>query len=67
MTLDEAFIELSNSPGYKEIAKMKDSKGGKYRIWLTRFKAGNLKTGAIVEILISNGYEVIVNRVKKSK
>ena len=67
MTLNEAFIELSNSSGYKEIAKTKNSKGGKYRAWLTRFRKGELKSGAMVEILISNGYEVKANKVIKKK
>lgn len=67
MTLEEAFIELSNSIDYKEIAKIKDSKGSKHRTWLVRFRKGELKAGALVEILMSNGYEVKANKVTKKK
>ena len=67
MTLNEAFIELSGSPEYKAIAKEKDSKGGKYRAWLTRFKNDKLKSGAIVEILIASGYQVSANKVVRKK
>ena len=65
MTLNEAFIHFIGTPEFKEIAKKKDSLGGKYRIYLKRFREGNLKAGAIVELLIANGYEVKANRVRK--
>ena len=67
MTLNEAFIHLTESSGFKKVAKAKDSIGGKYRIYLARFKAGKLKAGAIVELLIANGYEIKANRVSKKK
>jgi hypothetical protein len=67
MTLTEAFIHFTGTPEFKEIAKQKDSLGGKYRIYLKRFKEGQLKTGAIVELLVANGYEVRANKVKKNK
>ncbi len=67
MTLNEAFIQLTETTCFKEIAKEKNSKGGKYRIYLTRFRAGQLKTGAIVELLIANGYEIRANKVTKKK
>lgn len=65
MTLEEAFREFSESTGFKTIAKEKDSLGGKYRSYLSRFKKGELKAGAITEILLANGYEVKANKVRK--
>jgi hypothetical protein len=67
MTINEAFTQLTESASFKEIAKAKDSKGGKYRIYLSRFRAGQLKTGAMVELLIANGYEIKANHVTKKK
>ena len=67
MTLNEAFIDLTESEKFKEIAKHKDSEGGKYRMYLTRFKTGELKAGAIMELLIANGYEIKANKVTKKK
>lgn len=67
MTLEEAFVDFVNSNSYKEIVKQRDSLGGKYRAYLSRFKKGELKSGAIVEILLANGYEVIANKVVKKK
>lgn len=65
MTLNEAFIQLVESDKFKEIAKQKNIAGGKSRSYLSRFKAGKLKSGAIVELLIANGYEVKADKVKK--
>lgn len=67
MTLQEAFQEFSNSAIFKEIAKGRDATGGKYRMYLTRFKKGELKAGAIVEILLANGYEVKANKARKTR
>lgn len=67
MTLNEAFIQLSGTSDFKEIAKHKNIEGGKYRSYLSRFQAGKLKAGAIVELLTVNGYEVKANKVKKIK
>ena len=67
MTLTEAFIDFTGTPEFKEIAKRKDSQGGKYRIYLKRFREGKLKAGAIVELLIRNGYEVKAKRASKKK
>lgn len=67
MTLDEAFIELTNSKGYKEISKQRNSRGGKYRKYLSRYNKGELKSGAIVEILIENGYEVHAGKAEKKQ
>lgn len=65
MTLEQAFEDLIKSTEFKEIAKARDSKGGKYRSYLSRFNAGQLKAGALVEILMVNGYEVKANKVSK--
>lgn len=67
MTIEEAFKQLAQSTEFKEIAKIKDPKGGKYRSYLSRYNKGELKAGAIVEILIANGYEVKANKVSKKK
>ncbi|HTN08862.1 hypothetical protein [Agriterribacter sp.] len=65
MTLEEAFIDFTESEEFKEIAKKKDSFGSKYRIYLNRFRRGELKSGAIVELLMANGYEIRANKVVK--
>ena len=67
MTLQEAFSELIETPGYKDVAKQKNSLGGKYRLYLSRFKKGKLKSGAMVEILLVHGYEVTANKAKRKK
>ncbi|MDB5280693.1 MAG: hypothetical protein JWR61_5648 [Ferruginibacter sp.] len=58
MTLKEAFTELMNSDEFKNMAKEKDAAGGKYRVYLSRFKKDQLKIGAIAELLIKHGYTV---------
>ncbi len=65
MTLEEAFLDFVNSDEYKEIVKQRNSLGGKYRAYLSRYRKGQLKTGAIVEILLANGYEIRANKVVK--
>ena len=65
MTLDEAFIQLIETTSFKEVAKQKNSLGGKYRIYLTRFRRGQLKSGAMVELLIAHGYEIKASRATK--
>lgn len=67
MTITEAFEEFTNSLEFKEVAKKKDASGGKFRLYLSRFRNGKLKTGAMVEALIANGYEVKANKVTKKK
>ena len=67
MTLNEAFTQFTESSDFKDIAKIDNAQGAKYRIYLSRFRAGNLKTGAIVELLIANGYEIKANKVTKKK
>ncbi len=65
MTLTEAFQDLITSATFKEVSKRKDSQGGKYRKYLSRFNRGELKSGAIVEILLANGYTVTAGKVEK--
>lgn len=65
MTVNEAFREFSQSEKYKQLCKGIDSSAAKYRVYLGRFKKGKLKIGAMVEMLIANGYEVKANKVTK--
>lgn len=67
MTLTQAFEHFVNSDQYKTIAKENNSLGGKYRLYLSRFRKGELKAGAITEILLANGYEVKANKASKKK
>lgn len=67
MTLEQAFKEFLTSEEYKEVAKQNTALGGKYRVYFTRYNRGELKSGAIVEILLANGYEVKANKVVKKK
>ncbi len=67
MTLNEAFIHLTGLAEFKEIAKEKNTLGGKYRVYLSRFKIGKLKAGAITELLIANGYKIQANKVTKKR
>jgi len=67
MTLQEAFIQFTESENYKEVAKLNNAKGAKYRIYLSRFQADKLRSGAIVELLIANGYEIRANKARKKK
>lgn len=65
MTLNEAFEEFTGSVYFKDAAKEKDALGSKYRVYLRRYRRGELKAGAITEILLANGYEVKANKVRK--
>ena len=65
MTIEEAFKQLIKSSEFTEAAK--DIRNGKLRVYLGRFNAGKLKSGAMVELLISNGYEIKANKVTKKK
>ena len=67
MTLNEAFIHFTESTDFRNISKEKGSNGGKLRLYLSRFRAGKLKAGAIAEILIEYGYEIKANKVTKRK
>lgn len=65
MTIDQAFQQLIETAEFKEIARVKDSKGGKYRSYLSLFKRGQLKVGAIVALLIDHGYEIKANKATR--
>jgi hypothetical protein len=65
MTIQQAFGELIDSDSFKKIAKGRDKIGNKYRAYTARFKKGELGVGAMVEILLQNGYEVKANKAKK--
>lgn len=67
MTLNEAFIDFTQSEHYKETVKQSNSLGGKYRGYLSRFNSGALKSGAIVELLLANGYTITAGKVEKKK
>jgi hypothetical protein len=67
MTIQEAFAEFTESADFKEIAKKKTALGNKYRVYLMRFKNEELKAGAIVELLLANGYQVKANKVTKRR
>jgi hypothetical protein len=68
MTIEKAFAELIKSEEYKAVAKLQDSQGAKYRIYLKRHADKVLKTGAMVELLIAHGYTISANKaVKKNK
>ncbi len=67
MTLEKAFEELTKTEEFKAIAKKKTSLGAKHRIYLTRYKAGKLKAGAISEMLLASGYTISANKATKIK
>ena len=67
MTLKEAFKQLAESVEYKDIAKQNNGIGGKYRTYKARYDNDELKAGAMVEILIANGYEIKANKAVKKK
>ncbi len=67
MTLDQAFQELTASEDFKNIVKQPTPLGSKYRVYTMRYNRGELKAGAIVEILLANGYEVTANKAVRKK
>lgn len=62
MSIEEAMKELISSADFKNIAKKKDAEGGKYRVLLSRYKAGTLKIGAMVELLEKHGYVITITK-----
>jgi hypothetical protein len=66
MNFEEAFTDFIGSETFKEIAKQRTSLGGKYRTYMSRFSKGELKSGAIAEILLAHGYTIDVKRGKPS-
>lgn len=65
MTLDQAFKELISSEDFKNIVKQPTPLGSKYRVYTMRYNRGELKYGAMVEILMANGYTVHADKAKK--
>ena len=65
MTLEQAFAHFAKTEDFDCIAKQRNSLGGKYRMYLSRFNNGNLKAGAIAEILLANGYSIIAKKARK--
>ena len=64
MELNEAIEHLIASDLFKARAKQKDALGGKYRMFLNRYKKGELKNGAMFDFLIEHGYQVDVKKPK---
>jgi hypothetical protein len=65
MELREAIEHLINSEAFKEAAKQKNAVGGKYRMFLTRHKKGELKNGAALDFLVEHGYRIEIKHPKK--
>lgn len=65
MTLEEAFIDFTNSEEFKETAKKKDVIGNRFRKNLMRFRNGTLGKAAIIELLEANGYVIYADKVEK--
>lgn len=64
MELNEAIEMLINSDAFKAKAKQKNAEGGKYRMFLTRYNKGELKTGAAIDLLIEHGYRLDIKKPK---
>jgi len=67
VTLKEAFSQLINSKEYKDMSKGQESGPKKYRTYISRFNSGELKSGAMVEMLHAHGYEISARRIVKKK
>lgn len=67
MELNEAIEHLINSNEFKQIAKQKNSLGGKYRMFLTRHKNNELKNGAAFDFLIKHCYKIEIQKPKSGK
>ena len=67
MTIDAAFKQLVESPEFKEACRGEESPAVKNRVYLGRFRKGALKAGAMVEVLMANGYEVRADKVTKRR
>lgn len=64
VTLTEAFAQLIGSPEYLAKSKGQESEPKKYRTYASRFRAGTLKAGAMVEMLQAHGYSISAKRQK---
>ena len=62
MTIEEAFEMVISSASFKDTAKVKDKKGGHYRLLRSRYNRGKLKYGAMVDILIEFDYKVSIKK-----
>lgn len=65
MTVDAAFKKLIETEEFKLAAKQRTSAGSRYRMALKRFKDGQIKTGAMVDLLIAHGYTITANKAVK--
>lgn len=65
MTLQEAFAAFLESPEYKEASKGQTNEAIKYRTYKQRFLKGELKSGAMVEMLQAHGYEIKAGKASK--
>ena len=63
MTISEAFELLMATAVFGDIAKKKNDKDGSYyRMCRTRFRRGDLKNGAMIDLLIKHDYKVSVKK-----
>lgn len=60
MDIGDAFKHFIDSYEFKDIARIKDSKGGKYRLYKSRFLRADLDIAAMIWVLMDNGYTVDV-------
>jgi len=67
MTLKQAFAQFIESKDYKEASTGRDNFAVKYRTYRSRFNKGELKSGAMVEMLQAHGYEISARKVVKKK
>lgn len=61
MGITKALVDMINSDTFKEKAKQKNSEGSRYRMFLSRYRKGELGVGIITDLLIENGYEFDIN------
>jgi hypothetical protein len=66
MTITEAFEQVMATTRFKEDAKIKDTKGGHYRMLRTRYNRGTLKNSAMVDIILEYGYTITVKKSKEA-
>ena len=67
MTLEEAFDDFIKTADFKDKAKKNDAEGGKLRVYHKRYNEGTLRSGAIVELLLANGYEIKADKIVKPR
>ena len=64
MKLQEAIEDLINSEAFKEIARQKDAVGSYYRLFLSRYKKGTIKSSTAIDLLLKHGYIIDVKKVQ---